>query len=49
MVKFDRAEVQATVQPADKVAISVLGEVTKGEVPVPFKGTDIIKVISPGK
>jgi hypothetical protein len=49
MVKFDRAAMQATVQPADKVIISVTGEVLKDEIPVPFQGTDTIKVISPGK
>jgi len=49
MVKFDRAAAQATVQLADSVIISVLGEVNKNGVPVPFKGTDTIKVISPGK
>lgn len=49
MVKFDRAALQATVQPADKVTISVTGEVLEDEIPVPFHGTDIIKVISPGK
>ena len=49
MVKFDGAAVQATVQPADSVTISVLGEVNKDEVPIPFKGIDNIEVISPGK
>lgn len=49
MVKFDRAAVQAIVQPADKVNISVSGEVIKDGIPIPFQGIDSIRVISPGK
>ncbi len=48
-VKFDRAAVQGTVQPGDKVTISATGEVIKNQIPVPFKGIATIRVISPGK
>jgi len=49
MVKFNRVAVQATVQPGENVTISITGEVLKDEIPVPFQGTNSIKVISTGK
>jgi hypothetical protein len=49
LIKFNRAAVQETVQPADTATISVTGEVLKNEIPVPFQGIATVRVISPGK
>lgn len=46
MVKFDRSDVQAILEPADEVELTVTGELTDG---IPFKGSNTIQVIKKGK
>ncbi|MDI6655539.1 MAG: hypothetical protein QME59_06610, partial [Candidatus Hydrothermarchaeota archaeon] len=45
MVKFDRSAVEAILQPADAVTLSVEGEFAQGI----FEGYDAIRVIQKGK
>ncbi len=46
MVKFDRSEVQAILEPSEEVEITVTGELYDD---TPFEGSDTIKVIDKGK
>jgi hypothetical protein len=45
MVKFDRADVQGTVEAGDSIEITITGQVNG----IDFEGTDTIKVIDKGK
>ncbi len=46
MVKFDRSDVQATLEPVDEVEVTVSGQLTDGTT---FEGSDTIRVIEKGK
>ena len=46
MVKFDRSAVEAILEPAEEVELTVTGELNDGTA---FEGSDIIQVINKGK
>ncbi len=49
MVKFDRAAVQEILSVGDEVTITITGKVSYNEGLAHFEGSDIVRVIKPGK
>ena len=49
MVKFERSEAQAIFSPEEGVIITLTGKVSYNGSSIDFKGSDIIRVVDPGK
>lgn len=49
MVKFDKAEVQAILEPGEGVTLILTGKVFYNESYIDFKGSNTIRVINPGE